>query len=134
MPWRSNSEPSQQERIIGGLSYLTCGVTGLLYMVFSKRREVSTQFRFHTFQSIFLAIVWTLIGFGSQPLITILANLVALISRDGGALVMTGAFYLDRIVSFAFLCMLLYGAIRAFLGKFAEIPFVSDVIHRNMPA
>lgn len=112
---------------------MTFGMSGLLYMIFAKRGQ-SPQFKFHAFQSIFLALLGMVVAGGSQPLFMLLAQMVALVSSSAAGMLNSGFGVISGIVSLAFLCLSLYGAIWAFLGKFAEIPFVSDLIHRNMSA
>lgn len=135
MPWRLQSEPTIAEKICGGLSYFTFGIVGMIYMLFfSKNGTQSQLFRFHFFQAILLSIIAMLIRMAAGPLITILFNLIGAVAPGavvplGNALGLT-----TEIIGNAFSLLLLYGAIMAFLGKFAEVPFISNVVRQNMRA
>lgn len=132
MPWRLQSEPTTVERIVGGVSYLTAGIVGLLYMLLSKNGGQSTQFRFHTFQSMFLAIIFVLFRWAVTFLNDLTGPMLLAIGGDTGRLLYTGVAQLFGILTTAFSLLFLYGAIMAFLGKFAEVPFVSNIVRYNM--
>jgi uncharacterized membrane protein len=132
MPWRSPSQPTKTERIVAGVSYLTFGIAGLLYMIFSKRGDQSDWFRFHFIQSIMISVIAALVGWGVGPLSDILVQCLSLISKSVAA----GAYDVIRVAmevfSWGTRILLLYGAIFAFLGRFAEVPFISSLVRQNM--
>jgi uncharacterized membrane protein len=133
MPWRLQSEPTVTEKILGGLCYPTFGIVGLIYILLKKDSSQSQIFRFHFIQSILLWIIAMLVGMAAGTLVPLLvAGLAWVVPRDllvnmdqvigWGAIVINNAFYL----------LLAYGAIFAFLGKYAEVPFISHVVRQNM--
>jgi uncharacterized membrane protein len=133
MPWRSNSQPTTAERVVGGLSYLTMGFAALLYILLSKNGNQSQFFRFHMYQSVFLCIVSILAGWAAGPLLNIVLQLVSLVSQPAALGMASVIGVVAQVIQGAFMLLLLYGAIFAFLGKFAEVPYVSNLIRRNSP-
>lgn len=132
MAWRLQGQPTTIERICGGLSYLTYGIAGLLYILLSKRSGQSQLFRFHLYQSVFICILGTLVSWGIGPLVGIITNVVGAFA-PGAAMAISGGFAaVTMVVSGIFTLVLLYGAVCAFLGKFAEVPFISPLVRQNM--
>ncbi len=135
MPWRIQSEPTTMERVIGGISYLTAGIAGLLYMLLTRTsHDQSMQFRFHTFQSIFLSVILVLFDWGVSFLTHLLLPLLSLGGTAVGGSVTWIFFSGLSILTKAFYLLFLYGAIMAFLGKFAEVPYISNIVRHNMRA
>ena len=132
MPWRVTSEPSTKEKVIGGLSYFTFGVAGLLYIILDKAANQSQQFKFHFYQSVLLWILSLLVGMGAAPLLEMLIWGITMISPTAAAYVSSGVGIAAFVLTNAFRLLLLYGAIMAFLGKFAEVPFISNIVRHNM--
>ncbi len=133
MPWRLQSEPTVTEKILAGLCYPTFGIVGLIYILLKKDSSQNQVFRFHFIQSIILWIICMLVGMAASTLIPLLlAGLAAVMPGDAlvnanqainwGSIVIQNAFYL----------LLAYGAIFAFLGKYAEVPLISRVVRQNM--
>jgi uncharacterized membrane protein len=132
MKWRLQGEPTVMERVLAGLSYGTFGIAGLLYMLFSKSGSQSQVFRFHFFQSILLWIIFTLVSWGAGPLLDITAHLLAAIAPQALAPTIGTVLFCASVLTKAFYLLLLYGAVLAFLGKFAEVPFISNLVRQNM--
>lgn len=132
MPWRLASEPTTMEKICAGLSYFTFGLAGLIYMLLQKTQNQSDLFRFHMYQAVFLCILATLFNWAIQPLLGIILPLVGAVAPAVAAAGATAAFAIGTVLSGIFSLVLLYGAVMAFLGKFAEVPFISNLVRRNM--
>ncbi len=132
MPWRRQDEPTTVEKICGGLSYFTLGIVGMIYVLFFvKNGAQSPLFRFHFIQSILLGILAMLVGMCVTPLLSIILQLVAAVA-PGAAAPFAGAVSVGAIVvSGAFNLLLVYGAIMSFLGKFAEVPVISNIVRQN---
>lgn len=134
MPWYNlnESKPSILERIIGGVCYLTMGLVGLLYIIISGRSGQSTFFRFHFLQSIILGIIGVLLNWTSGIFLSLLGGILRMFSPEIAG---TAAYWLDfsivNILRAAYL-LLVYGMIWAFLGKYAEIPFISNLVRQQM--
>lgn len=132
MAWRLQGQPTTIERICGGLSYLTYGIAGLLYILLSKGSRQSQLFRFHLYQAVFISILGTLVSWGITPLVGIITNVMGAFA-PGVAVAISGGFgAVALVISGIFTLVLLYGAVCAFLGKFAEVPFISPLVRQNM--
>jgi uncharacterized membrane protein len=136
MPWiNQSSQPSTTERVIGGLCYLTFGLLGLLYIIISGRSSQSPFFRFHFLQSIVLGIIGLLLSWTAQVFMSLMGGLLSMLAGAIGPAAMQIAFGLniafDAITKACFL-LLIYGMLFAFLGKYAEIPFISNLVRRQM--
>jgi uncharacterized membrane protein len=132
MPWRLQSNPSTMEKVCGGLSYFTFGLAGLIYLLLSKNSGQSQLFRFHMYQAVFLSILATLITWAIVPLVGIITNVVSAFAQPVAVGIATAAGMIQLICGGLFQLVLLYGAVMAFLGKFAEIPFISPMVRQNM--
>ena len=133
MPWRLQSELTVPDKIVAGLCYPTFGVAGLLYTIFGRPGAQLQQFRFHFIQSIVLWIVGTLLSWCLAPLLQLFLGLcTAIMPATAVSSINTGLFYVFNIVQIAFYLLLAYGAIWAFLGKYAEVPFISNVVRQNL--
>jgi len=134
MPWHnlSNSQPDVKERIIAGLCYVTFGLVGLLYIIISGRSGQSSFFRFHFLQSIILGILGVLCNWTSSIFIGLLTGIL---SMFGAAFAQQAVgvvdFTLVVVIRAAYL-LLGYGMLWAFLGKYAEIPFISNLVRQQM--
>lgn len=130
---RGNDGPPGLERAIAAVCYLTSGLAGILYIIFSRSGGRSDFFRFHFLQSIIIFMMDFLIqwifnfmgmsvgmftnAFLQPDMAFAPANLIGMLA---GAVL--GALYL----------LPLYGLIMAALGKYAEIPFLSDMVWRQI--
>jgi uncharacterized membrane protein len=132
MPWRLQSQPTPLEKACAGLSYVTFGITGLLYMLFSKRNDQSDLFRFHLYQAVFLSLLSVMISWAIWPLLGIILNIMQAVAPAAVSPTESAIFWIARIISSGFYLLLLYGAVWAFLGKFAEVPVVSDMIRTRV--
>ena len=135
MPWINQNEPTKWERLLGGLCYLTFGLVGLLYIIISGRNGQSQFFRFHFLQSIILGIVGLLLSWCSSIFVMIITSMLGLVDGVSHGLGSQLGYWIGLavvvIVRAAYL-LLLYAMIWAFLGKYAEIPFISDVVRKQM--
>ena len=135
MPWMNDQGASTLERVIGGICYLTFGLIGLLFIIISGQRGQSSFFRFHFLQSIVLGIIFMLLQWCSGILVQILIALMNMVAPLLGGAAGTVSLYLFQGVDIfmkAYLLLFVYGMIWAFMGKLAEIPFISDIIRRQM--
>ena len=145
MPWRqqSNSRPpekgSKTERIVAVLCYLTAGLAGIIYIIISRSSYQAPFFRFHFLQSVIIGILamllsWAQGAFGmiaagpSEMLIKGLSDLVP----NSGTMISDVILGAVGIIFTAFSLLPIYGAIMAALGKYAEIPFISNVVRQQM--
>lgn len=120
------------ERIISALTYPTAGMVGILWQIFCvmTKRPMSKFVVFNIYQSVFLAIflflVFTISGMAYDlmikiPLINVLANYFALLLN---APIIVGFSILQLILY----VMYLYLIGLSLFGKYAYIPWVSNII------
>ncbi len=135
MPWQYEKEQTVLERVVGGICYLTFGLAGLLFIILSGKRGQSQFFRFHFLQSIVLGIISLLLSWCSGIFIQMVGSLLSGLAASGVGAVEQIMFWTQRslyVVITAFNLLLVYGLILSFLGRYAEIPFISDVVRRQM--
>lgn len=135
MPWRQQDGPTGLERVIAVLCYLTAGIAGILYIVISRSSYQSNFFRFHFLQSIILGIIALLLGWASNtfgmigmPFFQLLDGL----APGVGGTIANVVVMLVQAIIVAFGLLPFYGLIWAALGKYAEIPFISNVVRQQM--
>lgn len=135
MPWHNLSTGGQAtmtERIISGLCYVTFGLLGLLYIIISGRSGQSGFFRFHFLQSIVLGILGMLISWSGNIFISLMGGLVGLMGPAIAAPIIGGVNTTLLVVMWLGYILLGYGMLWAFMGKYAEIPFVSNLVYQQM--
>jgi len=126
---------SVKERLISGFSYLTFGLVGFIWLIFShiRNERMSPFLRFNIFQSIFIAIILYLLGIVFNIILGIV-QIVPII----GPITVNIAYYLKDYpmvlgyspIDFAKLALVFYLAISAFTGRYGEVPWVSDTVRR----
>ncbi len=128
-------KPTKTERIIGGICYLTFGIAGIIYIVLSGRSSQSSFFRFHFLQSIILGIIGFLFSWASGAFASLAGGMFGLIGsmlpQAAPQIVYWFSFAITIIVR-AFMLLPLYGMIWSFWGKYAEIPFISNVVRQQL--
>jgi uncharacterized membrane protein len=124
--------PTVVERLIAGLCYVTFGMVGLIYLIVTGKKNQSNYLQFNFLQSILLGLLGIVLSYSISAIANLLGGTVGLIN-SGAANVITSPFALlgAGIKALSFILML-YGAIWAFLGKEAEIPFISKLVRRQM--
>lgn len=140
MPWRQSDKPSGMERLISALCYLTGGIAGIIYIIISRSNYQAPFFRFHFLQSIVLVLLAMLMNWASgamslilQPLVPWIADLLSTVlpAQVVGNLLVAFAMLFAAVLQ-AFSLLSVYGLIWAALGKYAEIPFISNVVRQQM--
>jgi uncharacterized membrane protein len=140
MPFRRNNSSNTLERIVSALCYLTGGIAGIIYIIITRSANQSDFFRFHFLQSIILTVISVLASFAFQAFGVIIGPLVPSIIDFLGKIlpgevlagILTGLSYLIGALFTAWSLLAVYGLIWALLGKFAEIPFISNLVRRQM--
>lgn len=140
MTWRerpssSGSKPPTLERVITGSCYLSGGLVGLLYIIITGRQGQSNFFRFHFLQSILLGIMFLLLQWTADIIVNIGSGLLGLFKGVAPTVALYGPMYLSTGLSWlltGYLLLIAYGMIWAFLGKYAEIWWISGFIRQKM--
>ncbi len=131
-----HEKPYMIERIVAGLSYLTMGFAGFIWLIIGLiRRSNLTKFlQYHIFQSIFISIGYVLLclifGFilnmlSMIPILNIVAAQIALFFN-------MPLIFGYSIIQTAIYILLFYLAITSFMGLYGRVPFISDIIDRNV--
>lgn len=135
MPWFSSSTPSTAERVVAVLSYLSSGLAGIIYVIATGNRSQSMFFRFHFLQSIMTGIFGFLLQWCAGLMLSISTGIASALIFLGPAMsVVVGntLILIIGLISKAAWLLVLYCAFMAALAKYAEVPFISDMVRRNM--
>jgi uncharacterized membrane protein len=135
MPWINQRQPDVQEKAISGVCYLTVGLIGLLYIILSGKSANSPFFRFHFLQSILLGVLGCLLNWTAGAFVSILGGMLGMFGEAASgpsSAILNGIAFLIHNIYLAGILLLGYGAIWAFLGKYAEIPFVSNLVRQQI--
>lgn len=136
MSWNRDHPPTIIEKLISAACYLPMGFFfGVMYILFKGPGCDDRFFRFNFFQSIIVQILLTLIQYGSSSVTGIFVSIFRAMggALGGGVETFVAAIYMtvDIFVK-AFAMLLLYGLLWALFGKYAEIPFISNVVRQNL--
>ena len=124
-----------QERIFSGLTCLTYGLVGFIWLIVShiRRQSLSSFARFHVFQSILVFFALYIIGL----ILNIFLGFLQIMPFIGPLFVNLAYFIKGYPLIFGFSATQLlieglaaYMAIFAFLGKYPEVPGISDTVRR----
>ncbi len=128
--------PSLIERLVAGLSYLTMGMVGFIWLIIGLFTQASLKqfLKYHIFQSIFIslgfAVISIFIGWVSNILSFIpLINKVVAQINFWINMPLIFDYSLLQTVLYSFI---IYLAITSFIGKYSYIPWVSDIIDQNI--
>lgn len=135
MPWRSQDNATALERVVAVLCYLTSGLAGIVYIILSRSSSQSNFFRFHFLQSIIIGIMAILLQWtaGALGMVTLpLFNMLDSAMPGTGGQIANGVGFLLAAILRAFMLLPVYGLLFAAFGKFAEIPFISNVVRQQM--
>ena len=131
-----DNTPYMIERIVAGLTYLTMGMVGFIWLIiglFTKAR-LRPFLQYHIFQSIFISLGFTilsmLVGWLSN-ILSVIPFINKLVAQITFLLNMPLIFNYSLIqaVIYAFI---IYLAVTSFIGKYSYVPWVSDVIDQNI--
>ena len=111
------------------------GLIGLLYIILSGKSANSPFFRFHFLQSILLGVLGCLLNWTAGAFVSILGGMLGMFGEAASgpsSVILNGITFLIHNIYLAGILLLGYGAIWAFLGKYAEIPFVSNLVRQQI--
>lgn len=124
------------EKIIAGLSYLTMGFVGFIWLligIFTKSK-LRPFLKYHIFQSIFISIAYFLLC-QFLGLIMNMLSIIPLVNQ----IIMQFTLFLNMSLFFGFsiIQLVLYGIIlylvaTSFQGQYSYLPWVSDIIRANV--
>ena len=131
-----NGYPTSFEKLICGFSYLSMGFVGFIWLIISYvtgHGSPKNFVRFHIFQSIFISVIVYLFKIVAGILLAFITIIPFI-----GNLVQAVVFYTAQyplifsfsILQFALIALIVYLAVFSFLGKDAEVPWVSENIRK----
>ena len=131
-----HEKPYMIERIVAGLSYLTMGFAGFIWLIIGliRRSNITKFLQYHIFQSIFISIGYVLLCLifvfilnmlSMIPILNIVAAQIALFFN-------MPLIFGYSIIQTAIYILLFYLAITSFMGLYGRVPFISDIIDRNV--
>ncbi len=135
MSYARHTSPSVIERIISAASYVM-PLIGLAFFIIAylMKKDLRPFFKYHIFQSFFIAFaLWLILsglGYAMNILsyIPILKNILGMITF----LLNTPLILGFSIVTLFYTVFILYLAISAICGKDSYVPWVSDIIKENL--
>ena len=130
------SEPLPLEKIISGLSYLTMGLVGFVWLIIGAIMKLGLKpfIRYHIYQSIFLSFLFFIISlalslvFGILSYIPFIGHLISTVTF----LISTPLFLSFSLLNILFILFITYLTVTAFAGKQTYIPWVSNIIRENV--
>ena len=129
-------DPTLIERIVAALSYLTMGMAGFIWVIvglFTKAR-LKPFLQYHIFQSIFIALAFTVIAM----LVGWISNILSIIPFINKIVAqITFLLNMPMLFGYSFIQTILYAfifylAVQSFRGKYSYIPWVSEIIDHNI--
>ena len=132
----NTDKPFMIERIVASFSYLTMGFAGFIWLLLSlfTRSQLRPFLQYHIFQSIFLSISIVLISI----LLGFIGNFLSIIPIIN-KIVAQIIFYLNMpfftgfsIIQLFLYTLVIYLAITSFMGKYSYIPYISEIINKNI--
>ncbi len=128
--------PLMIEKIIAGLSYITFGFVGFIWLligIFTKN-SLRPYLKYHIFQSIFISIAYFLVC----QFLGLILNILSIIPFIN-QIVMQITLYLNMplllgfsIIQTAIYAIIFYLVFTSFQGQYSYIPWISDIIKANV--
>ena len=123
------------ERIIAAASYMTAGLVGFIWIILShiSGKTLKPFVKFHAFQSIFISILL----YVAQLIVSIFISVLSFIPFIN-KLVLALVFYIAQmpvVMKMSLLHLAIFGIAvyliaTSLLGRFSELPWVSDTIKK----
>ena len=124
------------ERIVAGLTYPTFRLVGFVWLILGlfTNAKLRPFMQYHIFQSIFISIALVLLDMLLGFVCNILAAIpfVNIIVLNIIMFLNSPVFLNYSIIQIIMIAALLYCGVTAFLGIRTYIPFVSEIIDRNV--
>lgn len=135
MPALFDRNPDLELKSMCVLSYLSTGILGLIYVLFSGKHRNSMFFKFHFYQSMLLGIIWMLLNMGAGGLISTITGLLGLFGSATApvtAVVGVGLGMAFEGISIVIRLCLLAGIIQSLRGRYLDLPGISKMVRSRM--
>jgi len=132
---RNSNEPMLIDRVISVLTYLTMGFIGFIWIIISvlNKKNIKPFIKFNIFQSILISLILVVFNLA----MTLFLQIVGIIPFVGQAFLNIYYYLFNFPIIFtlslfniAFISLLIYLIFNSFMGKYPEIPVISDNIRR----
>jgi len=130
-------QESIPNRVIAGLTYLTMGGVGFLWLIISviRKKYPNTFLWYHIAQSFFLTLLYVIVNTAFWWIVGVLSY-IPFLNRIIRHIVIDW-FNSPFIFGYSIMQCLVYGvvlylAVFAFMGLYSYIPWVSDIIKSNI--
>lgn len=127
------------EKAISAVVYLPAMIgflAGIVYILAKGPGNDRPFFRFHFYQSVFLSVCMFIIQGIAQGMSGIIVGtlqlMAGIIGQGAASFLAENLLLVSMILQAPFILLLPYGAIMAMLGKTTNIPWVSNLIRRNI--
>lgn len=128
--------PYMIERIVSALSYLTSGVIGFIWLILGVLTKSSLRpfMKYHIFQSIFLAMGYYLLLIILEQVsviinfIPVVRNIFSMITFPFVIPIIFGL----SVIQILIYTLLFYLAVTSFMGRYSYIPWISEIIKKNV--
>ena len=128
--------PNIKEKIGAAVAYLTLGVWGLVWLLISRKHYFDQKdfVKFHCYQSLFLGMLYLFIPQGIAILFSLITQILGLLpllsALVEGLHIAHGI--LQSIIHYGGLVLIIYCVIFSSLGKYTDIPWISQIINRML--
>ncbi|MBR2524908.1 hypothetical protein IKE67_00425 [bacterium] len=124
------------ERIVSSLSYLTSGVIGFIWLILGVLTKSSLRpfMKYHIFQSIFLSMGYFLLVIIIEQ-VSVIINFIPYVRNIFSMI--TFPFVIPIIFGLSIIQILIYTllfylAVTSFMGRYSYIPWISEIIKKNV--
>ncbi len=130
------NQPLPIEKAIAGLSYLTMGFVGFIWLLigFFTKSNLRPYLKYHIFQSIFISFAFFVLGWLLSLVMTIL-SIIPFVNQ----LVLQLTFYFNAPFIFGFsliqifmYCLIGYLVVTSVKGQYSYLPWISDIVKYNV--
>lgn len=128
--------PYMIERIVSSLSYLTSGVIGFIWLILGVLTKSSLRpfMKYHIFQSIFLSMGYFLLVIIIEQ-VSVIINFIPYVRNIFSMI--TFPFVIPIIFGLSIIQILIYTllfylAVTSFMGRYSYIPWISEIIKKNV--
>lgn len=129
-------KPYMIERIVSALSYLTAGMIGFIWLILGVLTKSSLRpfMKYHIFQSIFLSMGYFLFLIILEQL-SVIINWIPIVRNIFSMLLFP--FIIPIVFGFSIVQILIYTvlfylALTSFMGRYSYLPWISEIIKKNV--
>ncbi len=129
-------KPYMIERIVSALSYLTAGMVGFIWLILGVLTKSSLRpfMKYHIFQSIFLSMGYFLFLIILEQL-SVIINWIPIVRNIFSMLLFP--FIIPIVFGFSIVQILIYTvlfylALTSFMGRYSYLPWISEIIKKNV--